>query len=101
MTLVQWFSLAIIGLLPVIGMAAYYIVRLPEQARIMLPQYALMAAQEVEHLHRNESNDAKRAYAVTSVIKYFRMYPFFLVPPRDRIEAAISTAVFQLPKTGK
>ncbi len=101
MTLVQWLSLAIIGLLPVIGMAAYYIVRLPEQARAALPQYAKMAVQEVEQVHRNESNEAKKAHAVVSVIKHFRTYLFFPVPPRDRIEAAIESAVLELPKTGK
>lgn len=101
MTLAQLTSLIFFTLLPFISAGAFYIVLLPGQARAALPRYALMAAQEIEQTHQNESNAVKLEYAVTSVIKHFRAYPLFPVPNRDRIEAAIESAVFQLPPTRK
>ncbi len=101
MALSLWIWYAIFILLPFLIAGSIYIVLLPGQARIALPQFAQMAVQEVEQVHRNESNEAKKGYAITSVVKYFRMHLFFPVPPHDRIEAAIESAVFKLPPTEK
>ena len=104
MALAQWISLVVIALLPMIWGITVYIAHLPEQVRTALPLFALMAVQEVEQTQRNfnESiskeafNESKKELAVASVVKHFKAFPFFPVPSRDRIEAAIESAVFQL-----
>ena len=72
-----------------------FVQRMPEQQRLALEQFAILAVRRVEQEHKNAIEKRMLAYAIASdLFKAFKLP----IPPEDALMTAIEAAVFDLPQ---
>lgn len=88
--------------LPIISAICAYFYRrkvqqLPEYQRLALEQFAKIAVQSIEQIHKKMlSNDTKKQYATDVMTELYKACPQLKEPAREIMEIALESAVYQL-----